>query len=73
MRSSPELHDEIQEAVIARARERNMTAYAVAMATEGRVSENAVREYMARRASMGSHKLQHVLRALGLTITPEKR
>ena len=61
--------DQIQEAVIARAAKLGLSAYAVAKATEGAVSENHVRCYLTREKSMGSHKLQHIFRALGLKIT----
>lgn len=69
-RASPELTDWVQEIVIARARELGLTAYAIAKRTDGRVSEDHVKNYIERRASMGSHKLQHVLKALDLVITP---
>lgn len=68
----PANRDWIQDACIRRARDLDMTAYAVARDTDGAVSENHVRQYLSRRASMGSHKLKHVLRVLGLTITPAK-
>jgi hypothetical protein len=61
-------YDEIQSAVIARVRELGLTAYAVAKATGGAVSEDHVRAYLSRQKSMGSHKLQHIFRALGLTV-----
>jgi len=60
--------DWIQEAVIARAGELGLSAYAVAKATGGAVSEDHVLAYLSGRKSMGSHKLQHVLRALSLVI-----
>ncbi len=60
--------DWVQEAVAARAGELGLSAYAIAKATGGAVSEDHVLAYMSRRKSMGSHKLQHVLRALGLTV-----
>lgn len=61
--------DWIQEAVIARAAELGLTAYALAKLTGGAVSEDHVKDYLERRKSMGSHKLQHLLAALGLTVT----
>jgi hypothetical protein len=61
--------DWVQARVIARAAELGLTAYAVAKLTGGAVSEDHVHAYLTRRKSMGSHKLQHVLRALGLTLT----
>jgi len=68
--------DDIQDAVIARAAELGLTAYAIAAATRTDlhprgVSERHVREYLGRRASMGSHRLQHVLRVLGLAVMRE--
>jgi hypothetical protein len=60
--------DQIQETVIAQAAKLGLSAYAVAQLTRGLVSENHVRCYMTRQKSMGSHKLQHVLRALNLKI-----
>ncbi len=63
--------DWIQARVIARARELQLTSYAIAQRTEGAVSEDHVRAYLTRAKSMGSHKLQHVLRVLGLRIETE--
>lgn len=60
--------DWIQARVIARAAELGLTSYAIAKATDGKVSEDHVRNYLTRSSSMGSHKLQHVLKVLGLTI-----
>ena len=62
------LNDWIQERVIARAAELQLTAYAIAKRTDGAVSPDHVQDYLQRRKSMGSHKLQHVLNVLGLTI-----
>jgi hypothetical protein len=61
--------DWIQSAVIARAAKLNLTAYAIAKLTDGAVSEDHVKDYLERRKSMGSHKLQHVLAVLGLALT----
>lgn len=61
--------DWIQARVIARARELDLTAYAIAKLTVGAVSQQHVSDYFSRRSSMGSHKLQHVLRVLGLTLS----
>lgn len=61
--------DWIQARVISRAEELGLTAYAIAKASGGAVSEDHVQAYLTRRKSMGSHKLQHVLRALGLELT----
>lgn len=65
-----DLADWIQDAVIARADTLGLTAYAIAQRSAGGVSEDHVQAYLTRKKSMGSHKLQHVLRALGLTVTP---
>lgn len=67
-KSKSELADWIQERVIAQAAELELTAYAIAQQTEGAVSEDHVRDYLTRRKSMGSHKLQHVLKVLGLKL-----
>ena len=61
--------DWIQEAVIARAADLKLTAYEVAKRTGSAVSEQHVRDYLTRTKSMGSHKLQHVLRVLDLKVT----
>lgn len=60
--------DWIQEAVIARAAALELTAYEVAKRTGGAVSEQHVRDYFTRTKSMGSHKLQHILRVLDLKV-----
>lgn len=62
--------DWIQEAAIRRAESLGLTAYTIAAGTGGAVSEDHVRDYLTRRKSMGSHKLQHVLRVLGLDLLP---
>lgn len=63
--------DRIQDIVIRRAEQLGLSSYAIAQATGGQVSEDHVRAYITRRKSMGSHKLQHVLRALRLKVSPE--
>ncbi len=60
--------DWIQARVIARAAELGLSSYEIAKRTAGGVSEDHVRDYLTRRKSMGSHKLQHVLRVLGLDV-----
>jgi hypothetical protein len=62
------MRDEIQETVIARAKKLGLSSYAIAKATNGAVSEDHVRAYLTHAKSMGSHKLQHVLKALGLSV-----
>ena len=63
--------DWIQAACIERAKELRLNASEIARLTEGAVSDDHVRDYLTRRKSMGSHKLQHVLKVLGLTIAVE--
>jgi hypothetical protein len=65
--------DWIQQAVIARAKALGLTAYRIAQMTDGAVSEDHVQAYLTRRKSMGSHKLQHVLRVLDLDIRTNRR
>jgi hypothetical protein len=60
--------DWIQEAVIARARVLGLNPLQISQQTGGKVSDDHIREFLNRRKSMGSHKLQHVLRALDLRI-----
>lgn len=60
--------DWIQGRVIARVLELGLSSYEIAKRTDGRVSEDHVRDYLTRRKSMGSHKLQHVLAVLGLEL-----
>lgn len=66
------MKDKIQDIVIKRAQQLGLTSYAIAQMTEGQVSEDHVRAYLTHRKSMGSHKLQHVIRALKLQIVPDK-
>lgn len=68
-RKSEDLADWIQEIVIGRAVHLGLTAYAIAQQTKGNVSEDQVKRYLERRASMSSFKLQHVFTALGLKIS----
>ena len=62
------MKDIIQETVIRRADQLGLSSYAIAQLTGGAVSEGHVRQYLIRRSSMGSHKLQHVLRVLKLEV-----
>lgn len=66
--SPPDRSDWIQSRVIARAAELSLSSYAIAKLCGGVPSENHIRQYLTRRSSMGSHKLQHVLRVLGLKL-----
>lgn len=63
--------DSIQAIVIARAAELGLTAYAIAKLTGDAVGPDHVKDFLEKRKHMGSHKLQHVLRVLGLTVCVE--
>lgn len=65
--------DSIQALVSKRARELNLTAYAIAQATSGAVSRQHVHDFLRGDKSMGSEKLQHVLVVLGLTISAAEK
>lgn len=71
-RKSPDLTDWIQERVIARTKERGLTAYAIAQMTGGKVSHDHVKDFLERRKSMGSHKLQHILLALEIDLAAKR-
>lgn len=63
--------DWIQDMVIERVAALGMTigegaAYQISAMTGGAVSEDHIQDFLTRRKSMGSHKLQHVLRALAI-------
>lgn len=60
--------DSIQSACIARMEALELNPNRVAEMLEGQVSRAHVCEYLTRKSSMGSHKLQHLLAALGLKI-----
>lgn len=60
--------DWIQELVVSRAAALKLSSYKISKRTGNAVSEDHVRAYITREKSMGSHKLQHVLRVLGLKI-----
>jgi hypothetical protein len=68
--------DWVQARVIERAKElgwpRSLSSYEIAKRSDGGVSEDHVHAYLTRSKSMGSHKLQHVLTALGLTLAAEE-
>lgn len=61
---------DIRATVNARAYELNLTAYAIAKATNGQVSEDAVRNFLAGRSSLTVAKLQALLPVLGLELVP---
>jgi hypothetical protein len=61
--------DWIRARVVERAGELDLTAYALAKMTEGKVSKDTVGRYLSGRGSISSDRLQHLLTALGLTVT----
>jgi predicted transcriptional regulator len=63
--------DRVREAVAERADALGLTAYEIAKRTGGLVTEAHVCRFLAGRVSMGSRKLQHVLRVLALKIVEE--
>jgi hypothetical protein len=66
---TPRQTDWIHARVVARMKELDLSSYKVAQMTDGEVSEDKVRRYVTGEQGMGSAKLQHVLRVLGLTVT----
>jgi len=68
LRKREDLTDSIQEACIARMNALKLNPNQVAELLDGQVSRSHVCDYLTRRSSIGSHKLQHVLKALGMTI-----
>lgn len=58
----------IREAVRAAAESRGLTAYAVAKATDGAVSDDMLKRYFADRSDLTSAKLDAVFRVLGLSV-----
>ncbi len=76
-RKREDLTDTIQETCIARMRSLGMAPADVWLALgpdddtrNARCSATHVEQYLTRRASIGSHKLQHVMRALKLELKP---
>lgn len=69
-KTDPRAADWLQARVAERAAELGLSAYAVAELVKGRVSASHVYDYLAKRKSMGSHKLCHLLVALRLGISP---
>ncbi len=64
--------DAIQERCIAQMRSLGLNPNQVAEQLDGKVSRSHVCDYLTRRASMGSHKLQWVLQVLNLKVSPAK-
>jgi hypothetical protein len=60
--------DWLMEAAIARAEALGLTAYEIAKRTGWAVSADHVKDYLSRKKSMGSNRLQHVLKVLGLRL-----
>lgn len=67
-RKRTDLTDAIQEQCIARMHELGMVPNQVAKLVEQHITRAHVTDYLSRRASMGSHRLQHVLTALNLRL-----
>ena len=63
--------DHIRDTVVERARALHLSAYEVAKRTGGLVSEAHVGAFFAGRKTMGSGKLQHLLRVLQLKIVED--
>jgi hypothetical protein len=59
--------DWIQEWVIQRAHDLNLSPYEIAERTNGAISHDTAKRYMSRRGAMNSFKLQHILTVLGVT------
>lgn len=64
--------DAIQDACIARMESMGLNPNKVSELLDGKVSRSHVNDYLTRRASIGSHKLQHLLAVLGLALVPAK-
>lgn len=62
--------DAIQELCIARMEALGLNPNQVAERVGDKISRTHVCDYLGRRASLGSHKLQHLLPVLGLRIMP---
>ena len=63
--------DRIQSACIDRMEELGLNPNEVAAMVADRISRAHVYDYLTRRSSMGSHKLQHLLAALRLRVTDD--
>jgi hypothetical protein len=71
-KSAPVAHDLIQERCISAMQALGLNASQVAQRVR-LISRTHVTDFLARRKSMGSHKLQHLLPALGLTLSEKAR
>lgn len=67
-RKNPAFHDAIQERCIKSMIRLGMNPNQVADAVEGKIARSHVCDFLTRRASIGSHKLQHLLPVLKLKI-----
>jgi hypothetical protein len=63
--------DAIQDRCIEQMTKLGLNPNKVAEMLDGQVSRSHVCDYLTRRASIGSHKLQHLLGALNLEIAPK--
>lgn len=63
-RKRTDLTDTIQDALIDQMAKLGLNPNKVAEMLDGQVSRSHVCDYLTRRASIGSHKLQHVISAL---------
>lgn len=70
IRRNMDLLDTIQEQCIARMKELGLNPNQVAERLPN-MSRTHVCDYLSRRSSMGSHKLQHLLKILQLEIQPK--
>lgn len=66
-------HDTIRAAVLDAAARHGMTAYAIAKATNGAVSDDMLRLYFVGKSSLTSEKLSAVFAVFGLKVTESKK
>ena len=64
--------DAIQDQLIARMEALALNPNKVAELVDGQVSRSHVCDYLTRRASIGSHKLQHMLNALKMELVAKE-
>lgn len=65
--------DHIRTAIIARAAELGLTAYAIAQRCEGSPNNEAVRRYLTERCSLSTRYVSRICDALGLELRPKKK
>lgn len=61
--------DWIRDAVIHRVESLKLNPRQISLACIGRVSDDQIRKYLAKKSSMSSEKLQHILLHIGLEIS----